>query len=301
MYALSDPGRNLLTPRIIRASNASLMTLDGTRTYIVGWESVLVIDPGPDEPAHLDAVALALRGARKVVIAVTHRHDDHAGGVEGLVSRLEKQRADGADEGALQLQVGLDLEDGAFIDTDAGRVTTIATPGHTADHLAFHWRAEGEESALGPVFERDRRSESGLVARSGGGPPAYAERAGQRHPAVGLFVGDLLLGAGDTTLIAWPEGDVGQYLHSLDKLAVFQADRLFPAHGPVITKPDEALRRYRAHRLGRVEQVRSQLKAEPECSRERLTDLVYGSDLPAELRPAAEASVEAIRRYLSTV
>ncbi len=295
MYSLTDPGRTLLTPRIIRASNASLMTLDGTRTYIVGWEAALVIDPGPDDPAHLDAISSVLRGARRVDIVVTHHHADHAGGVEGLVTRLRGQRTDG--KSAPEVEAHNSLADGDSIDTDAGRVTAIATPGHTPDHLAFFWKAEGDERFFGPGYDIEMDFAKRRARGSGATPGDRAAAARQENPT-GLFVGDLLLGEGETTVIGSPEGDVGNYLRSLDRVSALRPDRLFPGHGPILADPEGAIDRYRKHRLARVEQVRALLDVDPSTSPDSIVDRLYGPELADELRGAAKASVEAILRYL---
>src|SRR5690606_24725695 len=83
-----DAGHGVMEPRMVLAANASAMTLDGTRTYIVGRKRAVVIDPGPDDPAHLDAVVGQLEEAERVDIVVTHHHRDHAGGAVALASRL---------------------------------------------------------------------------------------------------------------------------------------------------------------------------------------------------------------------
>ncbi len=124
-----DPPR----PRAIRAPNASPLTLDGTRTYLVGTRRVAVLDPGPLLPEHLDAVADAVSahaGARAVAILVTHDHPDHAPGAGPLAQRL----------GAPVLSVaGGTLKPGDVVRTDAGALVASATPGHAPDHVAFHW------------------------------------------------------------------------------------------------------------------------------------------------------------------
>lgn len=110
--------------RCIRADNASPMTLDGTRTYIIGHRQVAVIDPGPNLPAHIDAVAQAVGDGAAVTLLVTHAHPDHSAGAQALAARL----------GAVPRRV----IDGTEIETDEGALRAIATPGHTPDHFVFH-------------------------------------------------------------------------------------------------------------------------------------------------------------------
>jgi glyoxylase-like metal-dependent hydrolase (beta-lactamase superfamily II) len=111
--------------RTLIAPNPSPMTLDGTRTFIVGRERPVVIDPGPDAPRHLDAIERALGGAVPVAILLTHAHGDHADAAAPLAARTGAPVWRGSD--------------GDEVNTDAGPLRAIATPGHTPEHLAFLW------------------------------------------------------------------------------------------------------------------------------------------------------------------
>lgn len=115
-----------------RAPNPSPMTLDGTRTFLVGRERVAIIDPGPLETSHLDAVAAAVGDGVTVAILLTHEHPDHAAGADALAARVR----------APVLGLGrANLPDGAAVSTDAGDVVAVHAPGHTPDHACFHWPA----------------------------------------------------------------------------------------------------------------------------------------------------------------
>ncbi|MGK5169828.1 MBL fold metallo-hydrolase [Geodermatophilus sp. CPCC 205761] len=131
-----------LEPLVTRvlAPNPSPMTLDGTNTYVVGAPGsgqAALVDPGPDDPAHLAAVeaALAERGARCVAVLVTHHHGDHAEAALPWGARL------GAQVAAADPQVagpgGRVLEPGQRLTLAGTTVGVVPTPGHTADHLAF--------------------------------------------------------------------------------------------------------------------------------------------------------------------
>jgi glyoxylase-like metal-dependent hydrolase (beta-lactamase superfamily II) len=118
--------------RALLAPNPSPMTLDGSRTYVMGERRAVVIDPGPELSAHRAAILGALAGADIGAILLTHTHPDHADGAAAL------SRETGAPVHALAFG---NLRDGDRFETDAGTVVAVATPGHTPDHSAFHWPA----------------------------------------------------------------------------------------------------------------------------------------------------------------
>ena len=247
--------------RTVLAPNPGPMTLDGTRTFIVGCERPAVIDPGPSAGGHLDAIFAALEGRTPIAILLTHAHGDHSELAEPLAVRtgapvmIAPGVARPEDD---ERVVWRWLEDGDAIHTDCGTLQAVATPGHAPDHMAFHWHDRGA-----------------------------------------VFVGDLFMGQGDTTLVAPPEGDLAAYLRSLDRIASLSPVVLYPAHGPELADPAEAVARYRRHRETRIEQVVQALRrAGPSRPRE-LLDAVYGADLHPSLRGAAEGSLHAILGYLS--
>lgn len=248
----------------ILAPNPSPMTLDGTRTFIVGRERAVVIDPGPDDPAHLDAIRAALDGRTPLAILLTHSHGDHSAAAPALAARTGApvRMAAGV------LGIGIDgvitqpLKDGERVETDAGALTAVATPGHAPEHVCFLW-TDG---------------------------PAEHDRA--------LLAGDMFMGGGDTTLVAPPEGSLTEYLASLDRLEALRPGAIHPAHGPVIADGMEAIRRYRAHRAERIEQVVRALR-QGDAAPGELIGRVYGADLHPQLRGAAEGSLRAILALLA--
>jgi glyoxylase-like metal-dependent hydrolase (beta-lactamase superfamily II) len=246
--------------RSILAPNPSAMTLDGTRTYIVGRERPVVIDPGPDEPNHLRAILGALGGAAPAAILLTHSHADHTAAAPALAqaTRAPMLIGRGAFGGDSADLVSRWLEEGDEIETDAGTLTVIHTPGHATEHMAFH------------------HAESGAV-----------------------FVGDTLMGGLDTTLVAPPEGDLAAYLRSLERIAALAPSVLYPAHGPPIEDAAEAIARYRRHREERIAQVVRALRAGGPARTGELIDAVYGPELDPRLRAAAEGSLRAILGYLA--
>jgi glyoxylase-like metal-dependent hydrolase (beta-lactamase superfamily II) len=114
--------------KTIVAANPSPMTLDGTRTYIIGTQRVVIIDPGPLQDSHLDAIAKAVGPVAPATIICTHAHPDHAEGAEALAQRLR---------GRLYAAV-----DNEVLPTDAGALRVLSTPGHTPDHVSLWWDAE---------------------------------------------------------------------------------------------------------------------------------------------------------------
>src|SRR3954454_17467636 len=145
-WALPAPGRMPRTadlePLVTRvlAPNPSGMTLDGTNTYVVGAPGsgqAVLIDPGPDDPVHLAAVEAALgsRDARCVAVLVTHHHGDHAEAAQPWGRHFGAPVA--AATSAVAGPGGRVLEHGRRLDLAGTTIGVVATPGHTADHLAF--------------------------------------------------------------------------------------------------------------------------------------------------------------------
>ena len=202
-----------------------------------------VIDPGPDMEAHVRTLSAALESAKEVQVLLTHRHGDHAGAVPGLLETTGASLKE--------------LKEGDRVSTDEGDLVVLEIPGHSQDHLAFHWVDAGA-----------------------------------------LFVGDLLLGRGNTTWIGEYLGCIGDYLESLEKIRVLGAETLYPGHGPPITSPEKTLDRFRRHRLERLEEVRRAREEDPRGSPGDLAQAIYRGEIPEKLKTAARASVEAALYHL---
>ena len=123
----------------VLAPNPSLMTLSGTNTYLVGGEELVIIDPGPDMPEHLEAiVATAARLGSVAVSCVTHHHADHLPAAVKLRERLGAPIAGHRD----LPHVDRPLEDEQLVEVTGAQLRAVATPGHTADHLCYLLESE---------------------------------------------------------------------------------------------------------------------------------------------------------------
>lgn len=235
----------------------------------MGRRRVAVIDPGPALPAHVEAVAREVErgGAESVVLLVTHGHADHSAAAPALAARLRAPAL-----GAWMGGVG------------EGGATWAGPPAE----LGFRALRDGEPVA----------TDAGeLVALH---TPGHArEHVAFSWPAASaLFVGDLLLGAGETTWVGEYPGCVADYLASLDRVDELGPALLLPAHGGVVRDPRARVARYRAHRRARIAQVERVLEERPDASVDAILDLVYGTELPAAVAPAARASVTALIEHV---
>ena len=123
--------------RRIVAANPGMMTGPGTNTYLVGIDEIAVIDPGPDDAAHLDAIA-GCGGDRIRWILLTHTHEDHSPGAAGLKKRTGAEiLAFDPGEGRGKARLDSTLGDGAVIEATEFHLTALHTPGHASNHLCY--------------------------------------------------------------------------------------------------------------------------------------------------------------------
>ena len=251
-----------VSPRIRRvtANNPGPFTFTGTGTYIVGNGTVAVIDPGPDDAAHLEALLAAVEGETVSHVLVTHTHRDHAplarpfgDAVGALVLAARPPARETHASGALDeaedrdFQPDVILNDGDRIDGPDWTLETLATPGHASNHLAF---ALIEENAL--------------------------------------FSGDHVMGWA-TSVVAPPDGDMGVYMDSLERVTARGFDTLWPTHGAPVTDEAPFLTAYKAHRLEREAQILARLEAGDRTIAEMVPGLYAAVD--ERLWPAASLSV----------
>lgn len=123
------------TASVLLCDNPGIMTLDGTNTWVLqgrGSDEIVIVDPGPDDEAHLDRIAAL---GKIPLVLISHRHGDHTDGIDKLVERTGAVvRSVGS--GFLR-GLGGPLTDGEVIDAAGLRITVLATPGHTADSVSF--------------------------------------------------------------------------------------------------------------------------------------------------------------------
>lgn len=214
-----DGGVLTASVRCVLAPNPGPMTLDGTNTYVLaapGSSRAVVVDPGPDDPDHLDRVVddLARYDQQAAMVVLTHGHADHSAGAPGLARRLrcpvravDPQHRLG-DEG---------LADSVRVTVDGLEIDVRATPGHTADSVCLHLPADGVLLTGDTVLGRGTT----VVA----------------HP--------------DGVL-----SDYLQSLAALEAFAAENPGlRLLPGHGPAGAPVADVVALYRAHRAARLAQV----------------------------------------------
>ena len=242
-----------LTPLIRRvlADNPGPFTYTGTGTFIVGHGEVAVIDPGPALDGHFDALTRALDGERVAVILITHTHSDHW----PLAARLAEAT-------------------GAPI---VGRIPNGADPAV----YGFDRAPQDGEAVAGPGWTLRAMATPGHASNH----VCWAleeERA--------LFSGDHVMGW-STTVIVPPDGDMTDYLASLDKVVAAGFDILWPTHGAPVRNPSRFVRSAKAHRMQREERIAAYLGGGPARIGDIVPALYPGLDV--RLHGAAARTVAA--------
>jgi len=258
-YAIVEPIERGIA-RLL-ANNPSPFTFTGTQTYIVGEGELAVIDPGPDLLDHVEAIFAALSGRRLVAIACTHTHRDHS----------PASRALAAMTGAPIVGCAALALDSVGPRTDASFDSDYAPDRVLADGDAI----EVDGVRLIAVATPGHTSNHLCFALEGSGA---------------LFSGDHVMGW-STSVVVPPDGDMGQYMASLDKLRTRDDRIYFPGHGPAVTKPQQLVRGMIGHRMQREKQILKRLGA-GDRTVEQIVAAAYPG-LDPRLVPAAGASVTA--------
>jgi glyoxylase-like metal-dependent hydrolase (beta-lactamase superfamily II) len=252
---------SVLTPMIRRvvAENPSPYTFKGTGTYIVGRGEVAVIDPGPYDEKHIEALQHALKGETVTHILVTHTHRDHSPGVRILQPETDAPAygygPHGADKGLPKVEEGGDfdftpdevIKDGDVVRGKGWTIEAVHTPGHTSNHLCFALKEENT-----------------------------------------LFSGDQVMGW-STTVVSQPDGDMGEYMASLEKLLARDDAVYWPTHGPAIEDPSRYVAHLLEHRREREAHV-VQCIAEGRTTIEEMVEVMY-QELDPRLYGGAKRSV----------
>src|SRR5579863_518962 len=212
--------------RAVAANNPGPFTFKGTVSYIIGRGKVAILDPGPDDAAHVAAILDAVRGETVTHIFVTHTHRDHSPAVPKIKAATGATvYAEGPHRPARPLHIGeagrLDasadmdfrpdvaLVDGEMVAGDGWIVEAVTTPGHTANHMAFAFK----EADL-------------------------------------LFSGDHVM-AWSTTIVGPPDGAMSDYMASLEKLARRSEPVYLPGHGGPVRDAPRFVQSYIRHRRAR--------------------------------------------------
>jgi len=261
-----------VAPRLrrITANNPGPLTFRGTGTYVVGEQQVAVIDPGPNDPTHFDALLSALGSESISHILVTHTHRDHSEGAAALKERCGAAIYSMGTHTALQrpseLPTTLDnagdtdfipdvvIQDNELITGSNWSLQCLHTPGHASNHAAFY------ESD----FDR-------------------------------IFVGDLVMGWSTPVLLP-PDGHLGDYLNSLRRLQAHSANTYWPTHGDKVIQTQAILAHFLEHRIQRTEGVLDAIKR----GHHTLDSIVHDAypELNPNLHAAAVRSVLASAVYL---
>jgi glyoxylase-like metal-dependent hydrolase (beta-lactamase superfamily II) len=224
-----EPGRSKeIAPglRALVANNPGPFTFKGTVSYILGRGRVAIIDPGPDDAAHIAALLDTVRNETVTHIFVTHTHRDHSPAVPAIKEKTGATvYAEGPHRPARPLHIGeinpldsagdmnfrpdIALSDKDVIAGEGWTIEAVATPGHAANHMAYAWRE-----------------------------------------ANALFCGDHVM-AWSTSIVAPPDGAMADYMTSLHKLAARPETTYYPGHGTRIKNAHAFVQSYIRHREGR--------------------------------------------------
>jgi glyoxylase-like metal-dependent hydrolase (beta-lactamase superfamily II) len=223
--------------RRLLANNPGPFTFTGTVSYIIGSGRVALVDPGPDDQAHIDALLDAVRGETVTHILVTHTHRDHSPAAAAIKAATgAKTYAEGPHRAARPLHVGdvqrgeggdrdfvpdVALKDGAVISEPGWSVEAVTTPGHTANHMAFALRGTDL-----------------------------------------LFSGDHVM-AWSTTIVAPPDGAMSDYMASLQKFSRRPEQIYLPGHGGAVKEAPRYVAQLIHHRQAREAAILKRLAEGP--------------------------------------
>ena len=249
------------------APNPGPMTHWGTNTFLVGDAELAVIDPGPNDPAHLEAILKAVGTSTVTHILVTHAHLDHSplahrlaaatgspvlafgpseAGLRPVMRALVEEGLAGGGEGVDRAFRPDDvLREGDVVSGDGWQLDVMHTPGHFAGHLAFRWN----DIVLSGDHVMDWSS----------------------------------------SLVSPPDGNLTDFMATSHRLKALKGTKFYPSHGGALTDPADRLGWLISHREARETAILNALSNEPRDIAE-ITRAVY-TDIPVAMLPAAERNV----------
>ncbi len=261
-----------LAPGVVRivANNPGPFTFKGTNTYLVGDKELVLIDPGPDDRAHLEAILSAIGGRKLSHIVITHTHRDHTDGLPALLAATGAKTAgfgrrarrigakqtspSGSEYVDQDFNPDVPLVDGGRLAGDGWALTAMHTPGHAPDHLCL---------ALD----------------------------GTRV----LFSGDHVMGW-NTSVIAPPEGSMSDYMAALERLGQRNDELYLPGHGGQVAEPQRLVKAFLLHRRMREQSILECIRSGTNTVRS-IVPAIY-RDLNPKLVNAASLSVLAHVEHL---
>jgi glyoxylase-like metal-dependent hydrolase (beta-lactamase superfamily II) len=238
----------------ITAPNPGVFTGGGTNTYLVGREDLTLIDPGPNIKEHIDEIIRV--GENKIKrILVTHTHTDHSPAALPISKVLDVPMYGRLIDGESS------WEDETFIpDVILNDADIIKTDEYTLE--AIHTPGHASNHLCFLIKELNC-----------------------------LITGDHIMD-GSTVVIGPPDGNMADYLESLNKLFKYKIDCLAPGHGNFMYEPKKVIESIIRHRLSREAKVLRRLEDVGDIDLESLTAIVY-DDVPEQLHPIAKFSLEA--------
>ena len=236
--------------RRITAGNGSVFTGPGTNTYLVGKEEVTVIDPGPAMQEHIDVITAAAPNIKQIL--VTHTHPDHSPGV-----RLLKEN--------------LDIPAYGMLTNSSKNQDQTFSPERILDD--------------GEVFQEEEFSIE--VVHTPGHASNHLCFILKEEKLI--FTGDHIMN-GSTVVIGPPDGNMKQYIQSLEKLKDYDIEKIAPGHGELLENPHEVADWIINHRLEREKKVFQALQEATKGTPDTLVEKVY-DDVDSSLFPIAKASL----------
>lgn len=261
--------------RRLTVNNPGPFTFHGTNTYLIGEGEVAVLDPGPEDEAHLQAILKATHGQAVTAILVSHTHKDHSPAaarlaaltgapISGCAPHRPARALHGNEINPLDASADMDyrpdriLTDGERFMAGGRQFEAVETPGHTANHLAFALPEEGL-----------------------------------------LFSADHVM-AWSTSIVAPPDGSMQAYLGSLDRMMERRESVYLPGHGGILGDAQNYMAALKSHRMQREAAILDVLQRLGQCSIPAIVDAVY-TGLDPRLKGAAALSVFAqLERLVET-